>query len=257
MKRQFTFLGTGTSQGVPVIGCNCAVCTSHDARDQRLRTAAMVSVDGTNIVIDTGPDFRQQMLRAGVENIESVLFTHEHNDHIAGLDDVRPINFKHNKHIPLYATPSVRKALEQRFEYAISENPYPGAPRLEFYDITKDEPFEIDGQLVLPIEVGHGNGLTALGFRFDDTTYITDCKSINNDEFDKIKGTQFFIINALHHTPHHSHLNLQEALELIEKVQPERAFITHISHNMGKYSDVNKTLPNNVELAYDMLTFEF
>jgi phosphoribosyl 1,2-cyclic phosphate phosphodiesterase len=257
LKRLFTFLGTGTSQGVPVIGCQCAVCISKDPRDNRLRTAAMVSINDKNIVIDTGPDFRQQMLRARVENIEAVLFTHEHNDHIAGLDDVRPINFRHNKHIPLYATPSVRKALEQRFEYAISENPYPGAPRLEFYDISKTEPFEIEGQMVQPIEVSHGKDLTVLGFRFDDLTYITDCKSIDNTELKKVMGSRILILNALHHNAHHSHLNLTEAFVLIKKIEPEKTYLTHISHNMGLFETVNKTLPFGVELGWDGLSFEF
>jgi phosphoribosyl 1,2-cyclic phosphate phosphodiesterase len=257
LKRIFTFLGTGTSQGVPIIGCHCAVCKSTDLRDKRLRTAALISFDDKNIVIDTGPDFRQQMLRVGAENVEAVLFTHEHNDHIAGLDDVRPINFRHNKHMPLYATPSVRKALEQRFDYAISENPYPGAPRLEFYNISKGEPFEIAGEIIQPIEVQHGKGLTALGYRIGDLTYITDCKSIDNAEIKKILGTQILILNALHHTAHHSHLNLSEALDLIKEIKPEKAYLTHISHNMGLYESVNKTLPFGVELGWDGLSFKF
>ncbi len=250
---QFTFLGTGTSQGVPVIGCPCPVCTSDDTRDNRLRTSGMVSFNGKNIVIDTGPDFRQQMLRAHVDDIVAILFTHDHNDHTVGLDDVRPLNFKHKKHMPLHATPSVQQSLMNRFGYAFGENAYPGAPRLVFETISKEQNFAIEGFEIQPIEVWHGEKLPILGFRFDDLTYITDCKSIQSEELEKIKGTKTLILNALHHHTHHSHLNLKEALALVERIKPEQTFLTHISHSMGKYEDVQKTLPNNVALAYDGL----
>ncbi len=250
---KFTFLGTGTSQGVPVIGCKCPVCTSKDPRDNRLRTSGMVSFKGKNIVIDTGPDFRQQMLRASVDDVAAVLFTHDHYDHIAGVDDVRPINFRHNKEIPLYAPPSVEKSLRHRLGYVFGKNPYPGAPRLKIYPISKEEKFIVEGLEIQPIEVWHGENLPILGFRFQDLTYITDCKSIESAELEKIKGTQTLIINALHHTVHHSHLNLEQALELIAELKPEQAFLTHISHSMGKYEDVEKMLPKNVRLAYDGL----
>lgn len=253
----FTFLGTGTSQGVPVIGCTCEVCTSQDPQDQRLRTSAMITNNDKNIVIDTGPDFRQQMLRAGVSNIEAVLFTHEHNDHIAGLDDVRPINFKHKKFIPLYATPSVQAALRERFAYAFDENPYPGAPRLDFVNIYKDSLIEIADLKIQPIEVTHGRNVRVLGFRFKDLVYITDCKSIEYVEYKKVLGAKILILNALHHTEHHAHLNLMQALEIVKEIQPQKAFLVHINHNMGKIKEVNSTLPKGVELAYDGLSFEF
>lgn len=254
---QFTFLGTGTSQGIPIIGCTCAVCLSSNPQDKRLRTAAMVSWEGKNWVIDAGPDFRQQMLREGVDNIEAILFTHEHNDHTAGLDDVRPINFKHNKHIPLYATPSVQKDLKTRFAYAFDSEPYPGAPLLDLKTITKDHIFEVSGLCIQPIEVSHGLGNTVLGFRFKDLVYITDCKSIDDIELEKVKGAKILIINALHRQPHYSHLNLEEALHLMSIIKPEQGYLTHLSHNMGKAEDVNQELPPHIALAYDGLKIEF
>ena len=250
---KLTFLGTGTSSGVPMIGCDCTVCRSEDPRDKRLRCSVLISFNGKNIVIDTGPDFRQQMLRAKVDDIAAVLFTHDHNDHTAGLDDVRPLNFKHQRSMPLYATPSVQKTLTERYAYAFGENAYPGAPRLVFETITKDEKFTIEGLEIQPIEVHHGKDLPILGFRFGDLTYITDCKSIENIELEKVKGTKTLILNALHHNEHHSHMNLAQALKLVEMLQPERAYLTHISHNMGKYEAVNATLPPNVALAFDGL----
>ncbi|MBL7814054.1 MAG: MBL fold metallo-hydrolase [Saprospiraceae bacterium] len=250
---KFTFLGTGTSQGVPIIGCDCTVCTSTDSRDQRLRTSGMVSFGNKNIVIDTGPDFRQQMLRAQIDDVVAILFTHDHNDHTAGLDDIRPINFKHQRSMPLYSTPSVQKSLMRRFAYALGENPYPGAPRLTFETISEQKNFEVEGLEIQPIKVWHGEHLPILGFRFKGLTYITDCKTIDSDELGKIKGTHTLVLNALHHHPHYSHLNLTEALELIEIIAPKQAFLTHISHNMGRYEDVQKILPQNVSLAYDNL----
>ena len=253
----FTFLGTGTSQGIPVIGCSCNVCTSSDPRDKRLRTSAMVSSGKKNIVIDTGPDFRQQMLRAGIDDVEAILFTHGHNDHTAGLDDVRPINFRHKKHMPLYATPSVQQELKARFSYAFVDEPYPGAPQLDFVSISKNEMIEIGDFKIQPIEVSHGMGNTVLGFRFQDLVYITDCKAIDSVEMEKVKGAKVLILNALHHSPHYSHLNLDEALAIIESIQPEKAYLTHLSHNMGRMKDVIKTLPKGVSLAFDRLKVEF
>ena len=255
--RYFTFLGTGTSSGVPVIGCRCAVCTSTDRRDARLRTAAMVSFAGQNVVIDAGPDFRQQMLRAKVDDVAAILFTHEHNDHVAGLDDVRPLNFQHKRPMPIYATPSVQADLQARFAYAFSENPYPGAPSLAFFTIFKNKKFEISNMEIEPIEVLHGRGMTVLGFRFGDLTYITDCKSIENEELKKITGSRFLILNALHHKEHHAHLTLEQAVALAKSLDAERTFFTHISHNMGKYAYINPTLPKNMQLAFDGLRFAF
>jgi phosphoribosyl 1,2-cyclic phosphate phosphodiesterase len=260
-ERYFTFLGTGTSQGVPVIGCRCEVCTSTDSRDQRLRTAGMITVKTdnktTNIVIDAGPDFRQQLLREQVEDIAAIVFTHEHNDHVAGLDDVRPLNFRQQKPMPLFATLSVQKELERRFAYAFDENPYPGAPQLNFVNIQKDRNFQIAGVELIPIEVHHGRDVKVLGFRIGDLTYITDCKAIEPEELSKVMGTKILILNALHHRPHHSHLNLEEALALTDTIQPEKAYFTHISHHLGKAATINPTLPTSISLAYDGLRLPF
>jgi phosphoribosyl 1,2-cyclic phosphate phosphodiesterase len=255
-QRTLTFLGTGTSQGVPVIGCPCDVCSSSDDRDKRLRTAAMLTIEGKNYVIDTGPDFRQQMLRENVQSLEAVMFTHEHNDHIVGLDDVRPFNFKQNSDMPLYVTTQVKEALKQRFAYAFAPNPYPGSPRLALIDIDKNTIFQLDGMTVQPIEIMHGS-LPILGFRFDTLTYITDCKKIEYKEWKKILGTRILVIDALHHKPHHSHLSLVETLEMIDQIQPEKAYLIHMSHRMGKHSEVQLTLPPNVFLAYDGLKINF
>ena len=258
--RRFTLLGTGTSQGVPVIGCTCAVCTSDDPRDNRLRTSALLSVENqgirTNIVIDAGPDFRQQLLKTDVITLDAILFTHEHSDHTAGLDDVRPFNFRQKQAMPLYATPSVQKALKTRFDYAFTENPYPGAPQLELKAINKNDVIDINGIKIQPIEVMHGS-LPILGFRCDTLTYITDCKSINSEELEKIRGTKILILDALHHNEHHAHLNLAQALEIVAELKPERAYFIHCSHHMGKAADINPTLPEGVELGYDGLSFAF
>ncbi len=249
---KITFLGTGTSQGVPVIGCDCVVCTSGDPRDQRLRTSIMVEHDQTRVVVDVGPDFRQQMLYQGVRQLDALLITHEHNDHIIGMDDVRPFNFRQKRAMTVYATAAVQSELRQRFAYIFSENPYPGAPRLQLNTINKDAPFQINDLHVIPLEVSHGK-MPVLGFRFDDFTYITDAKSITAEEKAKIRGSRFLVLNALHHREHHSHFNLEQALELIEELQPEQAFLTHISHQMGKYEKVQPSLPDGVFLATDNL----
>lgn len=247
-----TFLGTGTSQGVPVIGCDCPACISTDPKDKRLRTAIMLSKGDKNIVIDVGPDFRQQMLRAKVKRIEAVLLTHEHNDHIMGLDDVRPFNFRYKMDMPIYATTRVQDALKKRFAYAFDENPYPGAPRFQLHTIHKDQAFSIAGFHIIPIEIDHGQ-LPVMGFRVGDFTYLTDMKSITPEELEKVKGTQTLVIDALHHSIHHSHLSLPESLALIEKIQPKAAYLIHASHKMGRYSEVARGLPTGVTLAYDGL----
>ncbi|MEM1122660.1 MAG: MBL fold metallo-hydrolase [Bacteroidota bacterium] len=250
-----TFLGTGTSQGVPVIGCDCAVCQSHDPRDKRLRTSAMIETDGKTIVIDAGPDFRQQLLRAKVTDVTAILMTHEHNDHIIGMDDVRPLNFKHRKQMPVYAEPRVQTELQERFAYIFAKNPYPGAPRLILQNIDEDRIINIEGVEVTPIRAMHGQ-LPVFGFRFGDFTYLTDIKTISAKELKKVKGTKVLALDALHHSVHHSHLNLEEALALIEIIQPEQAYLIHVSHRMGLTQEVNKTLPEGVQLAYDGLVIE-
>lgn len=250
---KITFLGTGTSQGVPVIGCDCEVCVSENPEDTRLRNSAMLTVNGKNIIIDVGPDFRQQMLANSVQDIECVLLTHEHNDHVIGMDDLRPFNFRYRKNMPIYCTIPVMESLKKRFAYAFSDNPYPGAPRFELIEITADCSFEVAEQKVLPIQVMHGK-MPVLGFRFGAITYITDAKTIAPQEIEKIKGTKILAINALRLEPHHSHLSLDEALSLIEKINPQQTYLTHISHHMGLAAEINKKLPANVTLAYDGLS---
>ena len=246
-------MGTGTSQGTPVIGCQCAVCISKDSKDKRLRTSIFISGTNLKLCIDIGPDFRQQMLANNIDELDAILLTHEHNDHIAGMDDVRPFNFKHNKDMPIYATDRVQKVLHERFPYIFEARPYPGAPRVLLKTLSKDKSLVINGTSILPIEVLHGK-MSVLGFRIGNFTYITDAKTIHNEEFEKIKGTKYLVLNALHHEEHHSHFNLQEALAIIEEINPTFAYLTHISHQMGKYLSVQETLPKNVLLAYDNLT---
>lgn len=248
----FTFLGTGTSQGVPIIGCDCEVCTSSDPRDNRLRTSLLVTHEGRNVVIDVGPDFRQQMLRAKVKRLDAVVLTHEHNDHIIGLDDVRPFNFLQNEHMPLLGTKPVLQEVRQRFSYIFEKNPYPGAPMIAPKPISKADDFTVAGIPFQPIEVMHGN-LPVLGFRINDFAYLTDMKTIDEVEKQKLAGVKTLVLNALHHAWHHSHLNLEEALAFIEEIKPEQAWLTHISHRMGLHEAVSKQLPKGVGLAWDGL----
>jgi phosphoribosyl 1,2-cyclic phosphate phosphodiesterase len=252
---KITILGSGTSQGVPVIGCDCEVCTSAGPRDQRLRVAILISRGGVNIAVDAGPDFRQQMLRAGVKSLDAVLLTHEHNDHIIGLDDVRPFNFMQWKKMPVFATPQVQAEVRKRFAYIFEKNPYPGSPMLELRTISKAENFEVSGINITPIEVLHGE-LPVMGFRLGDFTYLTDVKTIAEDQKAKARHSKVLVLNALHHKTHHSHLNLREALAMIEDLAPEQAYLTHISHRMGLHAAVSKTLPKNVALAYDGLEIQ-
>lgn len=246
-----TFLGTGTSQGVPVIGCHCPVCTSADSKDNRLRTSIMVNYKGFTVVVDTGPDFRQQMLANQVENLDAVLFTHEHRDHTAGLDDIRAFNFKQKKAADIYATPHVQRELQKQFAYIFSNYDYPGIPRVNLIDIA-DEPFSLGGMLVTPINVLHYK-LPVIGFRFNDFTYITDANYIAPEELAKIHGSKVLVLNALRQEQHISHFTLAEALDIIEQVQPEQAFLTHISHQLGQHATISNQLPANVALAYDGL----
>ena len=249
---KLTFLGTGTSQGVPVIACDCDVCLSSDVRDKRLRSSVMITINNLNYLIDCGPDFRQQMLRENIQDIRAILFTHEHKDHVAGMDDVRAFNFKYQKDMDIYCDLNVQKALFREFSYVFSDNKYPGVPQVNIHNIASNKSFNIDGNLFTPIEVMHYK-LPVLGFRVSDLTYITDAKTISRNEIEKIKGTRVLVVNALRISKHISHFNLKEALSFINEIKPEVAYLTHISHLMGRTEDVEKQLPDQVMLAYDGL----
>ena len=248
---EITFLGTGTSQGIPIIGSDHPVCLSEDSRDKRLRVSILVEWDNYTYVVDCGPDFRQQMLANQVSKIDGILFTHEHNDHIIGLDDVRPFYFKQGD-ISVYAHPRVIKALEKRFDYVFETvNKYPGTPSLKINEIN-DKPFTLGNLEVVPVNVWH-HKLQVYAFRFGDFAYVTDAKTIEEEELEKLKGVKVLTVNALRKEPHLSHFNLEEALDFIKKVNPERAYLTHISHLLGFHEEVEKELPENVFLAYDNL----
>lgn len=255
MALRITFLGTGTSQGVPVIGSKHPVCLSSDAKDKRLRVSLLLSWGAYNFVIDCGPDFRQQMLTNKVTTLDGILFTHEHSDHTAGIDDIRPFFFKQGD-IPIFAHKKVVKALKKRFGYIFNEKDrYPGAPAVEVNYVKKGEDFELGGKTIIPVRALH-NRLKVFGYRIDDFTYLTDVKSIKQKQLEKLKGTRILVVNALRTEPHHSHFNLEEAIDFVSKVKPEKAYFTHISHLMGFHAEVEKSLPDNIHLAYDNLTIE-
>ena len=249
-----TFLGTGTSQGVPVIACSCETCQSADPRDKRLRSSVLIQTETRTIIIDTGPDFRTQMLRENVKDLDAVLFTHEHKDHTAGLDDIRSFNYIKQKPMDVYAEPAVIRSLKMEFAYIFAEKKYPGVPQVEIHTI-ENQNFQIDGIDIVPIRVMHYK-LPILGFRIGDFTYITDANYIPEEEKEKIIGTRYLVIGALRKQKHISHFSLEDALKLISDLSPKRAYITHISHQMGKYDVVQKELPAGVLLAYDGLQFE-
>ncbi|MFC0181093.1 MBL fold metallo-hydrolase [Pseudarcicella hirudinis] len=251
---KITFLGTGTSQGVPVIACGCEVCRSLDFRDKRLRVSVHLEVDGKSFVIDTGPDFRQQMLRERINHLDAVVFTHEHKDHTAGLDDVRAYNFFQKKDMPIYGRPSVLEQIRQEFHYAFAEVKYPGIPQIKLHEID-DQPFEIEGVRFIPVNVMHFK-LPVFGFRVGDFTYITDANYISDTEIEKIKGSKIVVLNALRRESHISHFTLSEAIEVLNKIQPEVAYLTHLSHQMGLHAEVENELPEFIRLAYDGLNLE-
>lgn len=246
------FLGTGTSQGIPIIGSQHPVCLSTNAKDKRLRVSVKISWENYTYVIDCGPDFRQQMLASKCEFINGILYTHEHSDHTAGLDDIRPFNHKLGD-LPIYAHARVLQNLKKRFDYVFeTENRYPGAPSVSAIAVVNNQPFTIGNKSAIPINVMHGS-LQVFGYRIDDFAYLTDVKTIDAEEISKLKGLKVLVVNALRQEPHNTHFNLKEALEFIAIVQPERAYLTHISHHLGFHDEVQKTLPENVFLAYDNL----
>ena len=248
---KITFLGTGTSQGIPVIGSNHPVCLSPNPKDKRLRVSVLVEWDKYSYVIDCGPDFRQQMLNTKCKRIDGIVFTHEHADHTAGLDDIRPFFFRQGN-IPIYAHQRVLKSLERRFDYIFeTENKYPGAPGVEEIQI-ENKPFELGNLIVVPIDGMHDQ-LQVFGYRFEDFAYLTDMNRVEAQEMKKLKGVKVLVINALRIESHPSHFNLAEALEFIEHVKPERAYLTHISALLGFHDEVQQKLPKNVFLAYDNL----
>lgn len=256
---RLTFLGTGTSQGVPTIGCRCEVCRSSDPRDSRLRTSAMVEVGEQRIVIDAGPDFRYQMLRTGVRHIDAILLTHEHKDHTGGIDDVRAFNFVDFPvihRVDIYATARTAACVRKDFDYAFAENKYRGVPEIALHEFDPDKPFEVKGLQVVPIRGQHSDRFEVTGYRIGRLAYLTDFKQIEASEIEKLRGVEVLVVNALRWRDHISHFTVEEALALINSVKPRRAFLTHMSHDIGLHALASERLPEGVELAYDTLTIE-
>jgi phosphoribosyl 1,2-cyclic phosphate phosphodiesterase len=246
------FLGTGTSQGIPIIGSDHEVCKSTDSKDKRLRVSVWITWNDHSYVVDCGPDFRQQMLTSNCKKVDGILFTHEHSDHTAGLDDIRPFNFRQGV-MPIYAHKRVIENLKKRFDYIFeTENRYPGAPSVKTIEVENDQPFSIGDKTVIPVNVMHGD-LQVFGYRIDDFAYLTDVKTVEEIEVEKLKDLKILVVNALREELHDSHFNLQEALDFIALVKPQKAYITHISHILGFHEEVQKELPDNVFLAYDNL----
>lgn len=247
-----TFLGTGTSQGVPVIGCNCAVCLSDESKDNRFRSSILIETQDKVICIDSGPDFRQQMLRSNVQKLDAIVYTHEHKDHTAGMDDVRAFNFKQKRPMELFVDDNVEACLKKEFSYAFSENPYPGVPQLNVNKII-NQSFKVEGVQFIPIQLMH-HKLPVFGFRVGDFAYCTDVNYIAPQEKTKLTGLKVLVITALRKEKHISHFSLSEALSVIDELKPEKAYLTHISHLLGKHEDIALELPGNVKLSYDTLS---
>lgn len=245
------FLGTGTSQGVPVIGCNCEVCKSLDFRDKRFRASIHIEVGQQSFVVDTGPDFRSQILRAGIDHLDAILFTHEHKDHTAGLDDIRPFNFKQKKDMPIYGRAQVLAQIKQEFAYVFTGEKYPGVPQIAQHEID-EKPFQINGVNIIPIPVMH-HKLPVLGFRVGNFTYITDTNYISDESVELIKGSKILVLNALQKEHHLSHFTLDEAISMAQRIGAEQTYFTHISHRLGSQAEVEDELPNGIFLAYDGL----
>jgi phosphoribosyl 1,2-cyclic phosphate phosphodiesterase len=251
---KITFLGTGTSQGVPVIACECAVCLSEDARDNRLRTSLLLETGKTVLLFDAGPDFRQQMLREHIKKLDAIILTHEHKDHIAGMDDVRAFNYKSQDAIDIYAEERVQEAIRREFAYVFSEKKYPGIPQMRL-NLIPDYGFKIKDIEIMPVRVRHMD-LEIYGFRIGNFAYITDASYIPEESKERLIGVKYLVINALRKQKHISHFNLKEAIDFTRRISPKKAFITHISHQMGLYEKVEKELPPGIMLAYDGLNIE-
>ena len=249
-----TFLGTGTSQGVPPIGCTSPVCLSDNPKDKRLRASIHVEVDGLSLVIDAGPDFRHQLLRAGITKLDGLIFTHEHRDHTGGLDDIRPFNYLQNGPVDVYLHERVLNVFRRQYDYIFDPNPYPGIPQIN-WNLIDLEPFTVKGLPIIPIQVLHYR-LPVLGFRIGDFTYITDANRIAPSELDKARGSKVLVLNALRHEPHISHFTLEEAVEVAYEIGAAQTFFTHMSHQIGFHDEVNDELPENMKLAYDGLVLE-
>lgn len=251
---KITILGSGTSQGVPVIGCDCEVCRSNDLKDKRLRTSALIQTDQTTICIDAGPDFRQQMLRENVKHLDAILITHHHKDHIGGLDDVRSFNFLQKISMPIYASPNAQEEIKREYSYAFvdKEELYPGAPTYNIIDIADNKSIKINELTIEPIPLIHFKML-CYAFRIGNFAYVTDFNYMSEKSFEKLRGVEYLIIEALRHEKHYSHISLPEAIDIAQRLNVKKAWFTHISHSIGKADEVNKTLPSNMMLAYDGL----
>lgn len=256
-KKTLLFLGTGTSQGIPIIGCDCEQCTSTDSKDRRLRTSALLQYKGKNILFDTGADFREQMLRENIRSIDFVLFTHEHRDHTAGLDELRPLTWHREEPIPIFAEDRVFTYLNASFPHIMQKDAYPGATKISKNTID-ETPFTLEGiGEVVPIRMLHFENLPILGFRIEDFAYLTDCKKIDEENLNKLKGVKVLVINALGRSEHPSHLSLAQALDIVNYLKPKQAYFTHIGHRMGLYREVMQELPKGTALAYDGLKIVF
>lgn len=256
---KLTFLGTGTSQGIPVIGCRCEVCQSADERDQRLRTSAMVEYEDCRIIIDAGPDFRQQMLRTGARAIDAILLTHEHKDHTGGLDDVRAFNFVDFpiiRVVDIFANTQTAAAIKKDYDYAFADNKYIGAPEMRLHTIDTTAPFEVKGHEIIPINGRHSERFFVTGYRIGPLAYMTDFKELLDGEEEKLQGIDTLVVNALRFREHHSHFNIEEALALINRIKPRVAYLTHMSHEIGMHAETAEKLPEGVFLGYDGLSIE-
>ena len=251
---KITFLGTGTSQGIPVIACDCKVCRSDNPKDNRLRTSVLIEDNNQTIVIDTGPDFRQQMLRENVQKLDAIVYTHQHKDHVAGMDDIRAFNYKFKKDMDIYCTTEVEEALIREFPYVFSSYKYPGVPQIKVHNI-KNEPFNINGVEISPIEGLHYK-LPVFGYRINDFVYLTDVSFVSEKEKEKMKGADIIVLDALRKTPHISHFTMEQAVDLLEELQPKQGYLIHISHLMGLHNEVVKELPDFIKPAHDGLVLQ-